>query len=283
MKYTFIKSKKELRSYLQAYEDRNYHIIALDLEAELNLHAYGERLCLIQIYDGTDAVLIDPFGLDTETLKVLFERKNILKVIYDASSDSSLMKNAYNIEIKPVLDLRPAVDILNYEKKDLQSVIASELGIILDNKAKYQKHNWTRRPLDEGAIDYALSDVVHLLKLKDAILKKLCSRKLLELFFLKNLEVNDKDYVRIPGDKYRKVKGYHDLSAGEKGVFRKLYDVREKFAKQYNMPPHNIASGTALINTARDARCINEVRFPKRFSREMILQIVQELGEVARG
>ena len=126
MKYTYIKSKDELLAYLKRFEDVKHQVIALDIEAELNRHAYGERLCLIQIFDGVNKVLIDPFEIDNHTLRILFENKNILKVIYDASSDSSLMKNAYAIEIKSILDLRPAVDILNYEKKDLHSVIAAD-------------------------------------------------------------------------------------------------------------------------------------------------------------
>ena len=45
----------------------------------------------------------------------------------DASSDMSLLKNTADIEVKSILDLRPAVELLDYEKKDLHSVVAFEL------------------------------------------------------------------------------------------------------------------------------------------------------------
>ena len=89
--------------------------------------------------------------------------------MYDASSNSSLLKNTYNIDIKSVLDLRPAVELLNFDKQDLHSVIAIELGITLTKKLKFQRYNWMKRPIDKEAIDYAINDVIYLFRLKDAL------------------------------------------------------------------------------------------------------------------
>ncbi|HJX12723.1 MAG TPA: hypothetical protein VJ377_04265 [Dehalococcoidales bacterium] len=283
MKYTCINTRDELLAYLERFDDRKFDVIALDLEAELNRHAYGERLCLVQVFDGVDTVLIDPFGIDKRYLKMLFESPNVLKVIYDASSDASLLKNTYDIEMKPIMDLRPAVDILNYERKDLHSVIAAELGVALTKKSKYQKHNWTRRPIDPEAIEYALNDVTHLLRLKDAMLRKLAGRGQLDLFFLKNLQIQSKDFTKDPRDRYRKVKGYHGLGAEEKRVFRRVFDVREKYARQLNMPSHNIVGRLDLLEIARNAGHVGALRFPRRFSPELVQKIVRELEEVARG
>ena len=125
--YITIKNKAELRSYLDDFEEKKQYILALDIEAESFLHAYGERLCLIQIFDGVNEIIIDPFKIDNATLKIFFENRNILKVMYGASSDLSLLKNTSNMDIKSILDLRPAADLLNYDSKDLHSVIALEL------------------------------------------------------------------------------------------------------------------------------------------------------------
>jgi ribonuclease D len=283
MKYDLIKSNAELRSYLGQFEERKYSIIALDIEAELHRHAYGERLCLVQVFDGTTSTLIDPFGIDQKLLKAFFENTSILKVIYDASSDQSLMKNAYDIGINSILDLRPAVDILGYEKKDLHSVIAAELGVNLTQKSKYQRYNWTRRPLDSQAVEYALNDVLHLLKLKDAILGRLCSEGQLDLFMLKNLQVQQKDYTRDPQDRYRRMKGYSRLAPEEKEVFRRAFDVREKYAKRFNMPSHNIISRPDLLELAANPEHINELRFPRRFSEGLVRRILKELEGAVRG
>ena len=77
MKYLYIRTEKELRSYLQNYKEKKYHTIALDIEAELNRHAYGETLCLIQIFDGSQKALIDPLQINNGTLRLLFEKPYI--------------------------------------------------------------------------------------------------------------------------------------------------------------------------------------------------------------
>ena len=282
MNYINIKTKEALAAYLDSLEENRCQVIALDMEAELNRHAYGEKLCLVQIFDGTQTVIIDPFNIDINTLKTFFENRNILKIVYDASSDSSLMKNAYDIQIKSVLDLRPAVELLEYKKKDLHSVIAAELGVVLTQKEKYQRHNWTKRPIDKLALDYAISDVTYLFRLKDALLKKLYAAGLLDIFILKNLQVQNKDYARNPEDRYRKIKGYHTLSDDERRIFKKVFDIREKYAEKCNMPSHNIISRTDLLNLARDAGHINNIRFPRRFRDSLIQSILQELRSVGR-
>jgi len=277
MNYINIENEAELRSYLKKFEDKELHIIALDIEAESNLHAYGEKLCLTQIFDGVNNIIIDPFKIDNDTLKLLFENTNILKVMYDAGSDLSLLKNTADIEIKSILDLRPAAELLNYEKKDLHSVIAFELGIFLEKKRKYQKYNWIKRPVSEHAIDYALNDVMHLLALKDIILAKLFAKKLLEPFLLKNLQIQNKNYTRDPEDKYRKINGYSRLQKDEKSVFRRVFDIRDKYAKLYNMTPHNVIHKADLIKIVKDAKYIDGIRFTKRISMDLIQDILHEL------
>jgi ribonuclease D len=277
MNYIKIERRAELRSYLKKFEEKGLHTIALDIEAESNLHVYGEKLCLVQIFDGVDSVIIDPFRIDSDTLKILFENTDILKVMYDAGSDLSLLKNTAGIEIKSILDLRPAVELLNYEKKDLHSVIAFELGIFLEKKRTYQKHNWTNRPLSKQAIDYALNDVIHLFTLKDVILAKLYAKKLFEPFLLKNLQIQNKDYTRNPEDRYRKINGYSGLETDKKTVFRRVFDIREKYAKQCNMPPHNVIHKADLINIVNDPKFIDKIRFSKKVGTGLVQDMVHEL------
>jgi ribonuclease D len=282
MNYKFIKDDRDLSAYLSGLEDKNISTIALDTEAELNLHAYGEMLCLVQIFDGVNKVLIDPFKIDNELLKSFFENRNILKVIYDAASDLSLMKNAYGIEIKSILDLRPAVTLLNLEKQDLHSVLASELGVLLENKAKFQKHNWTLRPISREAIDYALSDVAYLFKLKEALLKKLCENQLIDSFILNNLKIQNKDYTRNPEDKYTRINGYRELQDDEKLMALEIGKIIEKYACEYNIPSHWIINKNDVIEIVKDPEYLNRIQFPNRFSKDSMLSILSELKSAAK-
>jgi ribonuclease D len=280
MNYTSIESSAALRSYVAGLRDNGCRIVAVDMEADFNLHAYGERLCLVQIFDGVNTMLVDPFKTGIGAVGTLFKNGDILKVMYDAPGDISLLKNSANIDIRSILDLRPAVDLLEYSRGDLHSIIALELGVSLEGKRVYQKQNWLVRPLTRRAIDYALNDVVHLLRLKDALLEKLHARKLLDQFILRNLRIQSKDYRRNPDDRYR-VRGYHSLQSHERVIFRRMFDVRDRIARRCNLPPHNVISRTDMLRISRDVRRIDDIRFPRRFGPDLIEEVVSELRKAA--
>jgi ribonuclease D len=274
MNYNYIQNNERFRAFLNDFEEKQFYLAAVDIEAENNRHAYGETLCLIQVFDGTKRTIIDTLKINSDLIKVFFENRNILKLMYDAGSDLSLLKNAYNIEIKSILDLRPAVELLDYEKQDLHSVIGIELGLILENKSKFQKQDWTIRPILKEAIEYALDDVEHLIDLKESILKKLYEKHLLDLFWLKNLKVQNKDYTRDPLDKYLKVSGYEYLEKNEKELFRKIFDIREEYAKKNNIPPSWVITKADLLNVTRDLNCIKAIRLPMKMRARLIQEIL---------
>jgi ribonuclease D len=278
MNYNYIQNNERFQVFLNDFEEKQFYLAAVDIEAENNRHAYGEILCLVQVFDGTKRTIIDTLKINSNLIKEFFENRNILKVMYDAGSDLSLLKNAYNIEVKSILDLRPAVELLDYEKQDLHSVIGIELGLILENKNKFQKQDWTLRPISKEAIEYALDDVEHLIDLKENMLKKLFDKNLLDLFWLKNLKVQNKDYTRGPLDKYFKVSGYEYLEENEKELFRKIFDIREAYAKKYNMPPSWVITKADLISISRDLNCINAIRVPMKI-RAGLIQDILGLGK----
>lgn len=283
MDYISINDKTALRSYLQDFAESSRFIMAVDIEAESNLHAYGEKLCLIQIFDGVNHVIIDPLAMDDDAPRALFEDRTILKIMYDASSDLSLLRNTIDMGIKSILDLRPAVELLDYEKKDLHSVLAAELDIVLEKKSRFQKHNWTRRPISGQAMEYALNDVAHLFLLKDAIWRKLYERQLLDIYLLKNLQVQNKDYMRNPEDRYKRTRGYHSLRGGERTAFHRAYDVRDRHAMALDMPPHNVVANGDLIRMAADPPHLEDIRFSRGISIEVINVLRQELRRALSG
>ena len=267
---------------LEGWSLKKNIVVALDIEAELNLHHYGQRLCLVQIYDGVNKILLDPFDIDTQTLKYFFEDRNILKIVYDAGSDSSLLKNVYDIEMKSVLDLRPAVDLLRYVKQDLHSIIGEELGVALNHKVKFQRHNWTRRPFDKEALEYAINDVTYLFQLKDIMLKKLCDAGLIDMYILRNLQIQNKDYALDPRERYKKTKGYYALPLDAKRIFKLLYDVREKYAKAANMPSYNVIRNEDLIDIARGSKTINDIHLPRHLNDDISMKLMFDLANLSK-
>ena len=278
--YTLITTGSDLQKYLDDLLEAKQIVIALDTEANNHLYAYGQKLCLIQIYDGTNSIIVDPYNIDDETLRNLFENRDILKIMYDAPNDISLLVNSKNMTIKSILDLRPGVELLNYKKKDLHSVIYTEFGVALKHKTKFQKYNWLRRPLPEEALEYAINDVIYLPRLKDIILRKIYERQLLDLFILGNIRIQNRDYFNDPKDNYQRVKGYKDLNDEYKSRFQQLHTVREKYAILVNIPSGNIIPNGLLLNIASSTQTLEDIAFPKRFRENLRNRILRDLGQV---
>jgi len=277
MKYTYISNRDDFLSYISDIESDRVTVIALDLEGEYNLHIYGEQLCLIQVYDGTNINIVDPFKIDKNTLKKLFENRNILKIMYDSLQDSSLLKNNYEIEIKSILDLRPAVELLNYAKKDLHSIINLELGLSLEKKKKYQKYNWTIRPIKRKALEYASNDVLYLFELKDILLNKLHEKELIVEYILRNINIQNKNNTKKPKDRYKNIKGYNSLQDDQKAIIEKVFDIRDKYAKLLNVPPHNVINKDDLLKITKDVQYIADLEFSRKVSPDLVKTITSDL------
>ena len=278
--YILISTDVELQKYMDGLLETKQFVIALDTEANNHRYAYGQQLCLIQINDGTSSIIVDPCNIEDETLRNLFENRDILKIMYDATNDISLLVNSKNITIKSVLDLRPGVELLKYDRKDLHSVINMELGIELKHKAKFQGYNWLRRPLSEEAIEYALNDVKYLHRLKDIILRKIYEGQLLDLFILRNIRVQNREYFNDPKDSYQRVKGYKGLGYECKPRFQKLYTVREEYAKLVNMPSAYIIPNRLLLNIASGIQTLEDITFPQRFTHKLMDKMLWDLKKV---
>jgi len=250
-----LKTDREIYAYLDALDKHGRKMIAVDVEAELNLHCYGEHLCLIQIFDLENELIIDPFQLRSgEGIKRFFENPDVIKIMYDSSSDAALLDTAYGIKLRSVLDLRPAVALLKYPKQSLAHVLSEELGNAPLNKKKFQQYNWMRRPLDKAAIEYAMGDVRYLFRLKDALFDKLRINGLMDAYIIQNRQLQEgKNSKKVKPAKYEKAKGYHGLDKTRQEMFKELFLVRDAFAKELNKPPDYVFSNVKLLELCRNA------------------------------
>ena len=178
-RYTYITSNSGLIEFRNHLQRNQIDQISMDFEGEFNLHCYGEKLCLIQIFEGKRFYVVDPFTISREELKKTLEGREI-KLFYDASSDRMLVYKQYGIKITSILDLKIMVDLLEFKHKALNAILNNLLKIETYKKKKYQMYNWTKRPIGEDAIQYALSDVENLFRLKDELLDLIKQRDMTE-------------------------------------------------------------------------------------------------------
>jgi ribonuclease D len=250
----------------------------MDFEGEFNLHCYGEKLCLIQIFDGKRFYVIDPFTISREELKKTLEGREI-KLFYDASSDRMLVYKQYGIKITSILDLKILVDLLEFQHKGLCDILNNLLKIEIHKKKKFQRHNWTNRPVDEDAIKYALSDVENLFKLKDELLDRIKQQDMIEQLVYRLARTNiNYDKISIPSIK--KKKEYKTLSVVEKATCDKIYNMREALAKRLNRPPDNVFRNRQIFEIVRRQIAVTGLIYGKGLSASVKKEINEGLSKI---
>ncbi len=281
MEYLFITGDDALRQWQRQLLSRGNAEVALDIEGEFNLHVYGERLCLVQIFDGEQLVAVDPVPVSTEALKEFFEDRQITKVMYDAMSDQSLLFKTMDTRIHSIVDLKPAVDLLEYPKRDLGSVLSQALGVTIEKKSRFQRYNWTTRPLAQDAVEYALSDVAYLFQLRDHLMAELEARGLSAQYEVKNAAVQEKapDTSRPP--RLFRSNEFRRLGTAGQELFRRIYDIRDGYARQVDVPPDMVVPKRQLFALAAGKMApaaLEPNRRVPRHVRELVVRDIQSLS-----
>jgi ribonuclease D len=254
--YLVIDSDEKLTTLLKNWQQEGVQTIALDFEGEFNLHIYGEHLCLIQIFDGKKFYIIDPFKLTKSSLPSLFENESLEKVMFDAKSDATLIFKKYQLRLKNVYDLRISTKLLKIEGS-LNKVVASVLNTdVVEGKKANQKADWTKRPLSENLIEYALSDVEYLLKLKEVLDEKIEKANLKALHLRMQKDANEAK-IRIKFG-YENLGGYKFMTNAEKIYLKHFFNARDEVAKKYNLPPFKVLDKRILIKLAKEQSLKNQ-------------------------
>ena len=148
--------------------------IAVDTEF-MRENTYWPILCLVQIGNEHEAAAIDPMadGIDlTPMLELLTNNEDVLKVFHAGGQDVEIIHNLTGTTPHPMFDTQIAAMALGQsEQIGYANLVESWLGITVDKGARFT--DWSRRPLDDRQIDYAIGDVTHLATIFPKMLNKL--------------------------------------------------------------------------------------------------------------
>ena len=138
-------------------------------------NTYWPELCLIQIGDTEEAAAIDPLapGIDmTPLYDLLTANEDVLKVFHAGGQDVEIIFNFTGRTPHPIFDTQIAtMAISQSEQIGYSNLCEMWLGIVVDKGARFT--DWSRRPLTERQIEYAIGDVTHLAKIFPKILNRL--------------------------------------------------------------------------------------------------------------
>jgi ribonuclease D len=148
--------------------------VAVDTEF-MRENTYWPELCLVQIANTEEAAAIDPMadGIDlTPLLDLMCNNEDVLKVFHAGGQDVEIIVNLTGRTPHPVFDTQIAMMAISQsEQIGYANLVDHWLNITIDKGARFT--DWSRRPLTDRQIEYAIGDVTHLSKIFPKILKKL--------------------------------------------------------------------------------------------------------------
>lgn len=225
--------------------------IAIDTEAD-SLHAYPEKLCLLQISCPKGDYLVDTLaGLNIHPLFEVFHRHDL--IMHGADYDLRLFRKTYNFVPTSIFDTMTAGRLLGYQQFGLQALVERHLGIKLEKGP--QKMNWAKRPLTPRMEQYAHNDTRYLKPLSDALKAELTTSGRLEWQRQTCLELI-KDCSELPvvdHDNQWRIKGSDRLDPRGLAVLRELWKWREKEAVAANKPPFFVLNHDVMLELAHQA------------------------------
>ena len=252
--------------------------MALDTEAD-SLHAYPEKLCLIQITGPTGDFLIDPLArLDLAALWPELKRGSL--ILHGADYDLRLMRKNHSFVPEKIFDTMLASRLWATARFGLTHLVKKYLDVTLEKGS--QKADWARRPLTPRMEAYARNDTHYLKPMADLLRSQLeAAGRLswLEESCRKLIAECSKLTAPDPQNVWR-IKGSHKLTRSALAVLREVWHWREKEALACNRPPYFVLSHEALVEVAAGAAGNQPVDkfFPRNFSdrrREGIAQAIQ--------
>ena len=138
---------------------------------------YYPLLCVAQMASTDEAVVIDALaeGLDLKPFFELLSNERVVKVFHAARQDIEIVWNMSQSIPHPIFDTQVAAMVLGYgDSISYDQLVQRITGDTLDKSSRFT--DWTRRPLTEQQLVYAVSDVTHLRDVYNKLAADLAAR-----------------------------------------------------------------------------------------------------------
>ena len=225
--------------------------IAVDTESN-SLHAYRERVCLIQFSTPDTDFLVDPFSInDLSLLAPFFANPAIEKIFHAAEYDLICLRRDFGFKFARLFDTMQAARILGYPFVGLDNILAEKFDVKIDKR--HQKADWGARPLTPQQIDYARQDTHYLFQLRDLLEGQLREKGRWELAqedfaIAANMEVPKE---RLIGSSLRRFAARKDITPRELTILYELCQARDQIAERLDRPAFKVISDDTLLFIAR--------------------------------
>ncbi len=254
----YITDQKQLKQFVE--RAKKSPILAVDTEF-LREKTYWPRLCLIQLATEEESVAVDPFRVkDLSPLAELFVDEGIVKLFHAAGQDMELVVHEMGVIPKPVFDTQIAASLLgDMLQIGYGSLVLNECNVKLKKADSFT--DWSRRPLTDSQIQYALDDVIYLPRIYRSMKARL--EKLGRLSWLDRdfEELCDPERYKVdPYERFKRLKRVNQLTQRQLSAAREVAAWRETAAMKRNIPRKWILTDEQVVEICkREPRTLDEL------------------------
>ncbi len=261
--------------------------IAVDTEAD-SLHNYFEKVCLVQLSLGGAHYLVDPLcGLDLNGLLEALADKPL--ILHGGDYDLRMMRASMGFRARrEVFDTMIAAQLLGFEQIGLAALIERYFDITIGKGG--QKSDWSRRPLSENQLRYAVNDTRFLERLADRMHGELSARGRVDWHresCRAMVESSGRDHAREPENAWR-IKGAGRLTRRQLAYLRELWRWRDQHARSANLPAFRVLGNQEILGLVRWAESHPGVplhqgpKLPRNIVGAQLTTLEEAIARVAR-
>lgn len=230
-----------------ALADVAHEVVGGDVE-RADSDQYYREASLIQIGAEGVCVLVDPHAI--EDLAPVADFLAGRSTVFHAIENDVEPLAAAGVELGPVADTAVAAAMLGLPT-GLGPLLEAVLGVELaSDKGRFQRADWSQRPLPEDMIAYAAEDVVHLPELWAALADRLVAagrRDWYEQELAATLSAATEDRRA-----WYRTKGAGRLDPADRAILRVLWEERETIAQDHDIAPGLVLHDSHLIELAEE-------------------------------
>ena len=223
-------------------------VIGVDLEADA-LHNYQEKVCLMQFTGSQRTVLVDPLSADLTSLGPVLADPAIRKIFHAGDYDLRCLRRDFGFIVNGLFDTMISAQFCGEEKIGLADVLGKYFNVSLDKK--YQKADWSLRPLPPEMAHYAAEDTRHLHKLAELLEDKLRALGRLDWVAEECSLLEQVGFAENGGPKFLRFKGAGTLDRRQLALLEELLQWRDEEAQRRNTPLFKIMGNKGLLELAR--------------------------------
>jgi len=232
--------------------------ITIDTEF-LRETTFWPELCLIQMASPDLEVLVDPLakGLDLAPFFELMANPAVVKVFHAARQDIEIVHHLGKLVPHPIFDTQVAAMVCGFgDSVSYDQLVSRIKNVHIDKSSRFT--DWSRRPLSEKQLDYALADVTHL---RDVylFLKEQLDREGRALWLTEEMAIleNPSTYDLHPDDAWQRLKA-RLRKPTELAILKFVAAWREREARSRNVPRSRVLKDDAIYEIAQQQPKDNE-------------------------